>query len=126
MMLLDRQRASSSEAVVVLDDSAASTTTGRHSVKAADAFKDGGRGRAPRLTDSRAVRWSSLSSGDRELFNLWARAVVIFYSVVVIALLTAMWLGVHSAGGRRSLPASPLFESGSAGLPALAAGSIGK
>jgi hypothetical protein len=126
MMLLDRQRSSSSEGVFVLENRASSSKAGLASGEAVSAFKGSGPDRGLRVGDNRAARWAALSSSDRKLFNLWARAVVTIYSVIVIALLTAMWLGVHSAGGRKSLPASPAIERSSAGLSAPAAGSIGQ
>jgi hypothetical protein len=124
MMLLDRQRSSSSEGVYVLENRAASRKAGLPSEESGNAFKGSGPGRELPMRDNRAARWAALSSSDRKLFNLWARAVVIFYSAIVIALLTAMWFGVHSAGGGKSLRASPQNERSSAGSSPPAAGSI--
>jgi hypothetical protein len=126
MMLLDRQRSSSSEGVYVLENRASSRKAGLPSEETANAFKGSSPGRELPVRDNRAARWAALSSSDRKLFNLWARAVVIFYSAIVIALLTAMWLGVHSAGGAKSLRASPENGRSSAGGSAPVAGSMAK
>jgi hypothetical protein len=75
---------------------------------------------------SRAAQWPSLDPDERAVFNVWAKSVVAFYSLLVISLLTAMLLGVHAPAGSKALPLSAALEHGSSGLSAPRTGSIGK
>jgi hypothetical protein len=64
-----------------------------------------------------SARRGDLKPADRDTFDLWARRVVTFYSLLAIALLGAMLLGAH-APERRDLLAS---HSTAGNLPELSA-----
>jgi hypothetical protein len=85
-------------------------------------LSSGGRGAA----DSRATRWASLQPNDREVFNIWAKWVIAFYSLLVAGLVVAMLLGARTSADRKDLSASSTAERGPPALSATAPGSMGK
>jgi hypothetical protein len=52
------------------------------------------------------ARRGDLKPADRDTFDLWARRVVAFYSLLAIALLGAMLLGAQTTAGRNDLLAA--------------------
>jgi hypothetical protein len=74
----------------------------------------------------RGARWASLDSNDRAVFNIWARRVTAFYSLLIISLVAAMLLGAHISADRKLLAASPAMELSSPEMPAPITGSVGK
>jgi hypothetical protein len=68
--------------------------------------------------DSRAARWTSLDANDRRVFNIWARRVAAFYSLLMFSLVVAMLLSAHMPAGRTFVAASPVVEQSSQQMPA--------
>ena len=129
MTFSDCQRTNSSKGIFVLGSDTFSEQPGLPRREAAATPNDpgseseqraGGGRRGPAW--SRAARWAPLDPDERAVFNVWAKSVAAFYSVLIISLLTAMLLGFHAPAG----PLSAALEHGSAGLSVPRAGSIGK
>jgi hypothetical protein len=78
------------------------------------------------LAGSRAVRWASLDSDDRKVFNIWAARVAAFYSLLILSILGAILLGAYTPLGQKALLVSRAIERGSPELPAPETRSIGK
>jgi hypothetical protein len=110
MRLSDSLRANSPEGVFVASGAANSVETGLPPANAATG-RDVGRnaGARGRLqpTDGRAARLAAMSARDREIFNLWARRVGALYSLIIVALVTAMLLGSHSAAEQKAVATAP-------------------
>lgn len=70
-------------------------------------------------------RRADLQPTDRDTFDLWARRVMAFYSLLAISLLGAMLLGVH-VPERKSLLASHVNGRVAPDLPAAVSPSIVK
>lgn len=127
-MLSDCQGANSSQGIFILANIARSAEPVRpfaeardisrvpdHDVRAAGSFDP---------ADSRGKRWASLNPDDQKVFNLWARGVLAFYSVIIIALLSAVLLGVHPGGGKPAT--TSVVERGSLDSSASGPGSVNK
>ena len=65
------------------------------------------------------TRRTSLGPDDRKVFNVWALRVAAFYSSLVLALLVAMLVGVHTPAGH-DLSASAAMKDVSTELSARA------
>lgn len=75
--------------------------------------------RRPNLT-------ASLDPDDRAVFNIWARRVVAFYSLLIISLVAAMLLGNHTPTDQKLLAATSAIEKNSPAMPLPVTGSVGK
>ena len=133
MMLSDCQQANSSKGVFVLDEAVLpAETTALHSgamTRGSTTADRGGRARAGGSldsADSRGARWASLSSGDREVFNRWAKWVIALYSVLILGMATAMLLGAHAAADRGAIASSLGAERAPADASASGPGRPGK
>jgi hypothetical protein len=133
MTLSDCQRTNSSKGIFVLGSDTFSGQTGLPRMEATVTSNDSGSETGQRaggsrrsLAWSRAAQWTSLDPDERAVFNVWAKSVAAFYSLLIVSLLTAMSLGVHAPAGPKALPLSAALEHGSAGLSVPRAGSIGK
>jgi hypothetical protein len=133
MTLSDCQRTNSSKGIFVMGSDTFSGQTGLPRKEAAVTSNDSGSeseqrsgGSRRSFAWSRAAQWTSLDPDERAVFNVWAKSVAAFYSLLIISLLTAMLLGVHAPAGPKALPLSAALEHGSPGLSAARTGSIGK
>jgi hypothetical protein len=123
MMISNRQRAEFPEGVLVLsgDTSAKETPPPVQVIKASNDSdpepqqRSGGRSNP---VASRAAQWASMNSNDREVFNIWARGVVAFYSLLIISLLVAVLLGAHAPAGGAAVSTASTMERSSPELPA--------
>jgi hypothetical protein len=133
MMLSDCERTNSSKGIYVLGSDTFSGQTGLPRKEAAVTSNDPGSETGQRSDGSRrgpawsrAAQWTSLDPDERAVFNVWAKSVAAFYSLLVISLLTAMLVGVYAPAGPKALPLSAALEHGSPELSVPRAGSIGK
>jgi hypothetical protein len=76
--------------------------------------------------DSRGAHWASLDANDRKVFNIWARRVAAFYSLLMFSLVVAMLLNARMPAGRTFLATSPVVERNSPQMPAPKTGDAGK
>jgi hypothetical protein len=133
MTFSDCQRTNTSKGIFVPGSDTFSGQTGLPRMEASVTSNDSGSETGQRSDGSRrspawsrAVQWTSLDPDERAVFNVWAKSVAAFYSLLIASLLTAMLLGVHAPAGPKALPLSAALEHGSAGLSVPRAGSIGK
>ena len=56
---------------------------------------------------------TAVDPDDRKVFNVWARWVTAFYSLLIISLLVAMRLGAHAPAGRETASAASTIERSS-------------
>jgi hypothetical protein len=133
VMFSNGQRSNSPEGVLVLSCHTFSEEAGVPRKEAARASNDPGSESQERPGGyrdspawSRAAGWTSQDPNEREVFNVWARSVAAFYSLIIISLLVAMSLGAHTPAGPKALSASAAMERGSPGLSVPQAGSTGK
>ena len=133
MTFSDCQRTNSSKGFFVLGSDTFSERTGLPREEAAATPNDlgseseqraGGGRRGPAW--SRAARWAPLDPDERAVFNVWAKSVAAFYSLLIISMLTTMLLGSHAPAGPKALPLSAALEHGSPESSVPRAGSIGK
>jgi hypothetical protein len=75
---------------------------------------------------SRATRWTPLDPDQRAVFNVWAKSVAAFYSLLIISLLAAAWFGVHPKAGPNAVAASATLERTLADPSAQGSERIGK
>jgi hypothetical protein len=132
MMRSNHRRSHGSEGIFVLSCDAFPKETGLPGAEAARATNvldsgrqvcsDSGRDAA----DGRGGRWASLDAHDREVFNIWAKRVTAFYSLLIISLVAAMLLGAYTPADRKLLAASPAMERSSPEMPAPITGRVGK
>src|ERR1035437_7894552 len=120
VMFSNGQRSNSPEGVLVLSCHTFSEETGVPRKEE----RPGGYRDSPAW--SRAAGWTSQDPNEREVFNVWARSVAAFYSLIIISLLVAMSLDAHTPAGPKALSASAAMERGSPGLSVPQAGSTGK
>jgi hypothetical protein len=73
-----------------------------------------------------APRWTSLDPDQRAVFNVWARSVVAFYSLLIISVLAAVLLGVHPSPGPKAVAAWAALDRTLADSSAPAPERIGK
>jgi hypothetical protein len=60
---------------------------------------------------------ASLDPNDRAVFNIWARRVAAFYSLLIVLLVAGMLLGAHMSDDQELLAATPAMEQGSPQMP---------
>lgn len=129
-MLSDCQGTNSSKGIFVFANAAHSTESAQPSAEAPEIYshrvpdQHARAGGSLDPADSRGARWASLNPDDRDVFNLWARGVLAFYSVIIVALLGAALLGVHPGGGKPAT--TSVVERGSLDSSASGPGSAGK
>lgn len=56
---------------------------------------------------------TALDPDDRKVFNVWARWVTAFYSLLIMSLLVAMRLGAQVPAGRETASAASTIERSS-------------
>jgi hypothetical protein len=69
---------------------------------------------------------AALDSNDRAVFNIWARRVTAFYSLLIVSLVAAMLLGAHLSDDQKLLAATSAMDKSSPAMPVPVTGSVGK
>jgi hypothetical protein len=68
---------------------------------------------------------ASLDPNDRAVFNIWARRVAAFYSVLILSLVVAILLGAHISDDQKLLAATAAMEQSAPEMPPTA-GTVGQ
>jgi hypothetical protein len=131
MTFSDCQRANSSKGIFGPGSDTFSGQTGPPCKEAAVTSNDPGSAQRFEVSRrgpawSRAAQWALLDPDERAVFNVWAKSVAAFYSLLIISMLTTMLLGSHAPAGPKALPLSAALEHGSPESSVPRAGSIGK